>query len=107
TEADNTGRACHRKRRFAPEKEARVPAYLMMPLERKGKLPAVLVLHQTIKIGKDEPAGLGEQENKRIGVHLVERGYVVLCPDYPSFGEYKDYDFSKSSFQSGSMKAIW
>jgi pimeloyl-ACP methyl ester carboxylesterase len=95
-----------KKLTFAAEKDDRVPAYLLMPKERTGKLPGVLVLHQTIDIGKKEPAGLGEQENKRIGVHLAERGYVVLCPDYPSFGDYR-YDFAKSAFKSGSMKAIW
>src|SRR5579871_2830437 len=95
-----------KKLTFAVEKEDRVPAYLLTPKKREGKLPGVLVLHQTIAIGKDEPAGLGKQENKRIGVHLVERGYVVLCPDYPSFGEYR-YDFAASKYKSGSMKAIW
>jgi len=29
-----------------------------------------------------------------------------LAPDYPSFGEYK-YDFARSPYASGSMKAIW
>jgi len=105
-EEQDAGRFLRKKLTFAVEKGDRVPAWLLVPKERKGKLPAVLVLHQTINIGKDEPAGLGKQENKRIGVHLAERGYVVLCPDYPSFGEYP-YDFKKSKFQSGSMKAIW
>ncbi|HEV3144109.1 MAG TPA: alpha/beta fold hydrolase [Gemmataceae bacterium] len=91
---------------FAVEKGDRVPAYLLIPHERHGKIPAMLCLHQTIAIGKGEPAGLGQQENKRYGVHLAERGYVTLCPDYPSFGEYA-YDFKKSDYQSGSMKAIW
>lgn len=95
-----------KKLTFAVEKDDRVPAYLMVPKKREGKLPAMLVLHQTIVIGKDEPAGMGKQENKRIGVHLVKRGYVVLCPDYPSFGEYR-YDFRRSKFASGSMKAVW
>jgi dienelactone hydrolase len=91
---------------YATEKDERVPAWLLVPHKHAGKLPGMLVLHQTINIGKDEPAGLGAQENKRIGVHLAERGYVVLCPDYPSFGDYA-YEFGKSSYQSGSMKAIW
>jgi dienelactone hydrolase len=95
-----------KKLTFAVEKGDRVPAYLLIPHERNGKLPAVLCLHQTINIGKAEPAGLGQQENKRYGVHLAERGYVTLCPDYPSFGDYS-YDFKKSAYQSGSMKAIW
>lgn len=95
-----------KKLTFTPEPGHRVPAYLLIPRQRSGKAPAMLVLHQTIKIGKDEPAGLGMQENKRIAVHLVERGYVCLAPDYPSFGEY-DYDFSAPAYRSGSMKAIW
>ena len=106
TETVELPRYIRKKLSYAAEKDDRVPAYLLVPKERKGKLPAVLVLHQTIAIGKAEPAGLGEQENKRIGVHLALRGYVVLCPDYPSFGEYR-YDFAKSKFLSGSMKAIW
>jgi dienelactone hydrolase len=91
---------------YAAEKNDRVPAYLLIPNERKGRLPAVLCLHQTIKIGKGEPVGLGTNENKRYALHLAERGYVTLAPDYPSFGEYP-YDFKKSDYASGSMKAIW
>src|SRR5262249_22880209 len=95
-----------RKISFAVEANDRVPAYLLIPRNRQGRLPAVLCLHQTGPIGKGEPAGLGHRENLRYAVHLVERGYVTLAPDYPSFGEYT-YDFSRSSFPSGSMKAIW
>jgi len=91
---------------YTAEKEDRVPAWLLIPHERRGKLPAMLCLHQTIAIGKDEPVGLGQNENKRYAKHLAERGYVALAPDYPSFGE-SQYDFKKSKFQSGSMKAIW
>jgi pimeloyl-ACP methyl ester carboxylesterase len=106
TETVELPRYVRKKLTFAVEKGDRVPAYLLVPKGRKGKRPGTLVLHQTIPIGKEEPAGLGKQENKRIGVHLAERGYVVLCPDYPSFGEY-NYDFAKSEYLSGSMKAIW
>jgi dienelactone hydrolase len=91
---------------FAAEKGDRVPAYLLLPLERKGKLPAVLCLHQTTPIGKDEPAGLGKREELRYAAHLAERGYVTLAPDYPSFGDYV-YDFDKSAWKSGSLKAVW
>lgn len=95
-----------RKLTFAVEKGDRVPAYLFLPLIRKNKLPAVLCLHQTTGIGKGEPAGLGGSPNLHYALHLAERGYVTLAPDYPSFGDYR-YDFSKSEFKSGSMKAIW
>src|SRR5262249_9056783 len=62
--------------------------------------------HQTTALGKGEPAGLGGKEELHYAVHLAERGYVTFAPDYPSFGDYP-YDFGKSAFASGSMKAIW
>jgi dienelactone hydrolase len=106
TEEVRTPHFVRKKLTFAAEKDDRVPAFLLIPLERKGKLPAVLCLHQTVAIGKGEPAGLGKNENLRYAVHLAERGYVTLAPDYPSFGEYP-YDFANSRFPSGSMKAVW
>jgi dienelactone hydrolase len=105
-ETTATAHCVRKKLTFAVEKGDRVPAWLLVPTEAKGKLPAVLCLHQTVAIGKDEPAGLGGKENLRYAHHLAERGYVALVPDYPSFGEYS-YDFAKSSFKSGSLKAVW
>lgn len=101
-----------RKVTFAVEKGDRVPAWLLIPATEEGhaKLPAMLCLHQTIAIGKDEPVGLGKQESKRQALHLVKRGYVCLAPDYPSFGEYPfDFQaaFKRGDYQSGTMKAIW
>lgn len=101
-----------RKVTFAVEKGDRVPAWLLIPntATRDKKAPAMLCLHQTINIGKDEPVGLGKQDSKAQALHLVQRGYVCLAPDYPSFGEYK-YDFQEAfkrgDYQSGTMKAIW
>jgi dienelactone hydrolase len=106
TEEVKTPTYVRKKLTYAAEKDDRVPAYLLIPVKRNGKGPAVLCLHQTIAIGKGEPVGLGSRENMRYAVHLVERGYVTLAPDYPSFGEYK-YDFARSPYASGSMKAIW
>jgi dienelactone hydrolase len=106
TEEIKTAKFVRKKLTYAAEKNESVPAYLLIPLQRTDKLPAVLCLHQTVDIGKAEPAGLGKRENLRYAVHLAERGYVTLAPDYPSFGEYR-YDFSTSEYQSGTMKAIW
>ncbi len=79
-----------RKVSFAVEKGDRVPAWLLVPntATREKKAPAMLCLHQTINIGKDEPVGLGKQDSKAQAKHLVERGYVCLAPDSASFGEY-------------------
>jgi dienelactone hydrolase len=101
-----TPKYTRKKLTFAVEKGDRVPAWLLIPHDLKGKVPAVLCLHQTIAIGKDEPAGLGKNQDLAYAHHLAERGYVTLAPDYPSFGEYT-FDFKKSKFPSGSMKAIW
>jgi len=91
---------------YAAEKDDRVPAYLLVPTGFSGKRPAMLCLHQTTAIGKGEPVGLNKNANMHYALELVKRGYVCLVPDYPSFGDYK-YDFKKSDFQSGTMKAIW
>jgi dienelactone hydrolase len=101
-----TPRYVRKKLSFAVEKGDRVGAWLLVPTGRGGRLPAVLCLHQTVAIGKDEPVGLGKNENLAYARHLAERGYVTLAPDYPSFGEYR-YDFARSKFASGTMKAIW
>lgn len=83
-----------------------VTAYLFLG-KADGKLPAVLCLHQTTGIGKGEPAGIGGNPNLHYALHLAQRGYVTLAPDYPSFGDYK-YDFDpKFGYTSGSMKAIY
>jgi hypothetical protein len=92
---------------YTDSPDRRVHAYLLIPDGLTDAAPAVLCLHQTIAIGKEEPAGLGKNENLQYAKHLAERGYVTLAPDYPSFGEYK-YDFPASDgYLSGSMKAIY
>jgi pimeloyl-ACP methyl ester carboxylesterase len=96
-----------KKLTFAVDKEDRVAAYLLIPLERQGKLPAVLCLHQTNgSLGKGSPVGLGGAPDLHYALHLTERGYVTLSPDYPSFGEYR-CDFSNPVYGSGSIKAVW
>ena len=93
---------------YQTEADTRVKAYLFLPANKPAeKMPAVLCLHQTIGIGKQEPAGLGGSPNLHYALHLAQRGYVTLAPDYPSFGDYQ-YDFKPShGYISGSMKAIW
>ena len=40
------------------------------------------------------------------GLELARRGYVVLCPDYPSFGDYP-CDFKDPAYVSGTMLGIF
>jgi hypothetical protein len=95
---------------YVSEPGDRVPAYLLIPrgTNARNKAAAMLCLHQTTKIGKGEPAGLGGRPSLHYAHELAERGFVCLVPDYPSFGDYP-YDFKKqgSHYASGTMKAIW
>jgi dienelactone hydrolase len=84
-----------------------VAAHLLVPKGAAHPLPAVLCLHQTTAIGKDEPAGLGGDPDLHLARELAERGYVTLAPDYPSFGE-SGFDFDPAwGYASGIMKSVW
>ncbi|MGE3777643.1 MAG: hypothetical protein AB7F89_10690, partial [Pirellulaceae bacterium] len=101
------GPLVRRKVTYQSDPSDRVPAYLFVPDHAPGtRLPAVLCLQQTTTAGKAEPAGLAGDPSLYYALHLAERGYVTLAPDYPSFGEHP-YDFSQSPYASGSMKAVW
>ena len=65
----------------------------------------MLCLHQTTRIGKAEPAGLGGKPNLAYAKELAERGFVALAPDYPNFGEYH-YDPYAHGYASATMKGI-
>jgi len=92
---------------FQSEPGDRVPAWLAIPDGEPGrKFPAMLCLHQTVAIGKDESIGLGKKPALRYGLELAQRGFVTISPDYPNYGEYQR-DVYKMGYASASMKAIW
>ncbi|PWU15999.1 MAG: hypothetical protein C5B50_14260 [Verrucomicrobia bacterium] len=66
----------------------RVRGWLFIPKELNQKAPAMLCLHQTVRSGKDQAAGVAEiQPELAFGPLLAERGFVTLCPDAICFGE--------------------
>ena len=67
-------------------------------------VPGILALHPTGAAGKRIVAG--EKSNRQYAIELAQRGYVVVAPDYMSFGDYS-YDFSADSYVSGTMKGIF
>mgnify|MGYP001122388247 CR=1 FL=1 len=95
--------------RFTVAKGEDVTAYLYIPLKKeKGtRFPAMLALHQTEEIGKGSVDGQGPYINLAYAKELAQRGYVVIAPDYPSFGDQKDYNFTTDRYESGVMKAIF
>jgi dienelactone hydrolase len=102
-------RYVRKKITFRVEPADRLSAWLLVPRGLTGKTAAVLCLHQTIPIGKDEPAGLGGSPNLQYARELVERGFVTLAPDYWTFGDYRQqsYDPYEQGYVSGTMKGIW
>ncbi len=82
-----------------------VDAYLLLPKQLKRKAPAMLCLHQTIKIGKGEPVGLGGNPNLHYAKELAARGYVCIVPDYPYLGE-NTFDPYQHGYVSCTMKGI-
>jgi dienelactone hydrolase len=87
----------------------RVPAYLFLPTAAAAapgkRAPAMLCLHQTTKIGKGEPAGIGGKPDLHYARELAERGYVAIAPDYPNFGDYQ-FDAYAKGYVSATMKGI-
>jgi dienelactone hydrolase len=103
-------RFLRKKVSFRADPDDLVSAYLLIPRDLPGKAPAVLCLHQTTPIGKDEPVGLGPKKDLAYARELVERGFVTLAPDYWDFGDYrarKGYSPLEHGYQSGTMKGIW
>ncbi len=122
------GSLTRRKLSFQSDPDDRVTAYLFLPVAQTSRLsptgkantektnsgepperrrPAVLCLHQTTNVGKDEPAGVRGDPSLKYALELAERGFITLAPDYPSLGEHP-YDFDpKHGYSSGTMKAIW
>jgi dienelactone hydrolase len=90
---------------YEAENNDRVPAYLLIPEKNLKPVPGILCLHQTIQIGKGEPAGIGGSPNLDYAWELAERGYVTIAPDYPNFGDYI-YDPYQNGYISATMKAI-
>jgi hypothetical protein len=89
---------------YAPTKDYRVPAYLLVPRGLKGRAPAMLCLHGTSG-SRGRTAGLGK-DYPRYTLELAERGYVTIAPDYTLLGE-NQIDPAKIGFASGSMEGIW
>lgn len=94
---------------FTVEQNELLPAYLYVPLPKgiPKKLPAMLVLHETDPLGKKALSGISSSPNKAYAKELAQRGYVVIAPDYPGFGDMEDYNFETDRYQSGTMKAIF
>lgn len=85
----------------------RVSAYVWTPkgIAAGERRAAILALQPTGDLGKAIVAGDGKA-NRGYGLELAQRGYVVIAPDYVSFGDQKAHDFTKDDYVGGTMKGI-
>ena len=93
---------------YGVEPGDRATAWLLIPKNIKpgDKRAGIVAMHQTTKIGKDEPAGMAGLKNLHYGHELAERGHVVICPDYHRFGERMVNPY-KTGWKSSTMKGVW
>jgi len=106
-EEKKIGGLIRRKLAYRSDRNEPVTAYLFLPEDRSKPAPAVLCLQQTNRLGKEEVVGIGGDSNLAYGLHLAQRGYVTLAPDYPGFGD-SQFDFDpRRGYTSGTMKAIF
>lgn len=95
---------------FAPERDSRLTAYLLVPkkcLAADAKpTAAILCLHPTDNtVGHKVVVGLGGKANRQYAAELAERGFVTIAPSYPLLAGYQP-DLKQLGYDSGTMKAI-
>ena len=104
---DDFGDIVRRKITYQAKKGDRVNAYLFIPKNRKGRLPAMVVPHPTsVKFGKGIVAGVGGKPRRASALELAERGYVTIAPDYPYMGEPQTSPYDLG-YVSTTMKGIY
>jgi pimeloyl-ACP methyl ester carboxylesterase len=94
---------------FANVFDERVTAFLYVPdgIRPGERRPGALALQPTGQEGKElVDGGISSRSHRPYASELAQRGYVVVAPDYPSFGQQQNYDFKTSRYASGTMKAI-
>lgn len=83
---------------FQSRENLSVPAWVLIPQEADGPLPAMICLHGH-GAGKDEIVGIADDGTQRtepggyqfdFAVQAVQRGFLVIAPDMFGFGERRD-----------------
>lgn len=74
--------------RIRSEEDDWITAYYLKP-KRLSRVPAptMIVRHQTVGQGKDEPCGIEGSPELAFAAELVERGFICIVPDAIGFGE--------------------
>lgn len=105
-EFEEVGEHARKTISFAVEPGDRLWAYLLIPKGIDSPRPGLLCPHPTSAQGKGAVVGLGEPYYRNYGGELADRGYVVLAPDYPGFGDTKP-DVYAMGYASATAKGIF
>jgi dienelactone hydrolase len=79
-ESDRTDGVVRRRIRYETERGYATEAYLLMPVELRVRVPAVVVLHSTVDYTIRQGAGLEGPPEAAWGLQLAKRGMVAICP---------------------------
>lgn len=96
--------------RVTPSEE--VEAFLLLPRARAGRLPGMVVLHQTSSTTLLDPAGMAGRESVHLALHLVRRGYACVAPVNFLWGD-PNSTFQQvtenvlARWQSGMARMVW
>lgn len=111
---EQTDRFTRQLVRYQIEDGVFADAYLLKPRGGRAPYPAVVVFHPTIATAADQVAGVDSSVPEKMqGVHLVQRGYVVLCPRCYIFDQGVDYAGHVTAMQArhpawkGMTRMLW
>jgi len=95
---------------YAASDGERVKALLLLPWEKKGKLPLIICHHQhggRYDAGMTEPVGLCENPANTFALTMVHAGFAVLCPEQIGFGQRREIDPKTGELMNGRDNERW
>lgn len=99
--------------RYQSEPGLPVEGYLLRPLEIRGRVPGVVVLHSTVPFTIRQPAGLEGKSEDYFGLRLARQGVVAFCPRCFLWQGPGNYDEHVAEFRRrhpgslGMAKMLW
>lgn len=85
---EDCGTYVRRKVTLQVQPDDRMPAYLLVPKNLKGRVPAIVCFYGTTSgEGKLTTVGLTAHKNRGFAVDMVEAGFVAFAADYLRDGE--------------------
>ncbi|MBT4863949.1 MAG: hypothetical protein HON53_02365, partial [Planctomycetaceae bacterium] len=100
------GRYVKKTIRFDVAEAEVVHAFLYEPLDKPltEKRPGIVGMHPTSQSGK---SSFESWPLCNFPIELAMKGYVVIVPDYPGFGDSQNHNFDADRYDSGTIKGVF